>query len=427
MKLGTTPPRHTNVAATALLIGLVMVSGNPAFSAPAVAPFFLALLAVGAACVPFKRPTASFATRCAILAAAFAGIFVAQRLTLGFVSWPACANFLAKLVLGGYIVHRMGSRFAPGLFHATYLLSAWSLFGYGLLLLTGPMAFPTLFSEAYLGENLRSLGFFTAASTDEWWRNSGPMWEPGAFQGVINLAIFLFPTSALMQRRNKLRLLVMLVALLTTFSTTGYTVLFLVVLYKIARVGGFGLVKAPLFVLVLVVAVVAYTEVDFLGDKVARQFENAKVLDDFSPDRFGALLFDLYYIEKSPWFGNGFHESTRYADHEHLQGVALGHGNGLSNFAATLGAAGMAAYLFGLASSRFGRDRTDKIALATIVCVLAVGEQFLGYPLFLALPFVGGPALARRWLAASHRGARPGGVNQMEQNHSATLQQHAAR
>jgi hypothetical protein len=213
---------------------------------------------------------------------------------------------------------------------------------------------------------------------------------------------------------------------LTTFSTTGYIVLFLVVLYKIARAGGFGLVKAPVFALVLVVAVVAYTEVDFLGDKVARQFENAQVLDDFSPDRFGALLFDLHYIEKNPWFGNGFHESTRYADHEHLQGEALGHGNGLSNFAATVGLAGMMAYLVGLVSSGFGRDRADRIALAAIICVLAVGEQFLGYPLFLALPFVGAPALTRRWPFASRRGTRASGAIPMDQNPS-TLPQHARR
>ena len=103
-----------------------------------------------------------------------------------------------------------------------------------------------------------------------------------------------------------------------------------------------------------------YVEVDFLGDKVSRQLENAQFLEDFSPDRFGALLFDLHYIEKSPWFGNGFHESTRYADHPHLQGEALGHGNGLSNFVATLGTVGLAAYLLGVATS--GLDVTAPTA-----------------------------------------------------------------
>ena len=416
--------RRADVRATALLIGLVMVSGNPAFSGPAVAPFFLALLAAAAAFAPSKRPTADFVGRSAVLAAAFVCIFVAQQLTLGFVSWPACAYFLAKLLIGGYLLHRIGDRFAPCLFQATYLLSAWSLGAYGLLLLTGPTAFPTLFSEAYLGDNLRSLGFFTAATTDEWWRNSGPMWEPGAFQGVINLAIFLLPTDALLQRRNRARLLVMLLALLTTFSTTGYVVLFLVVLYKIARASGRSLAKVPLFALALVVAVATYTELDFLGEKVTRQFENAQVLEDFSPDRFGALLFDLYYIEKNPWFGNGFHESTRYADHPHLQGEPLGHGNGLSNFVATLGAAGIATYLFGIASSGFGRDRTDRIALAIIVCVLSVGEQFLGYPLFLALPFIGASALARRLPSASLRGTPPAGAIPLDQNPPA-IPQHA--
>lgn len=378
---------------TLLILALISVSGNPAFTNATVAPtMYLMLFALTLASTHLVL-SRSFLRRYLILAGGFCLIFAMQLLIFKFVSVPATIFFLAKLLLGGLIINHVRENFIRTLFHVVYVLSAVSLVCYTGLLAVGPDNFPSFLGPGLVGENLKSIGIHTVGLTDEWWRNSGMLWEPGAFQGIINLAIFLTPADALRAPRNRFKLLVMLIALLTTFSTTGYLVLILTALYKIAGTSAGRTVKAILLTVVGVGAGFAIIEMDFLGAKIVHQaFNSILNNEDFSPDRFGALMFDLHYIEKSPLFGNGFHESTRYADHPQLHGLALGHGNGLSNFAATLGCIGLAIYLYGLFSSRFGRNRGDRVVFALAIATLSIGEQFLNYPLFLGLPFLIGSA-----------------------------------
>lgn len=384
---------------TALVAVLILISGNPALSGP-LAPPLLALLVAGTLLLPRPRLTrrASFGTRYVVMAAVLLLVFVSQWARLGFVSWPACLYFLAKLLIGGFVVHRIGPHFPTCMLRATYLFCLLSLPAYALLLVVGNGPMPTLFPESWIGENLKSLLVLTIHMTPEWWRNSGPMWEPGAFQGIINLALLLAPVHLLTSPAHRGKVAVLVIALLTTFSTTGYVVLFLIALYKILAGRSSGALKVPLLLTVLTVAAFTYVEADFLGQKIAEQVANTATQEDFTPDRFGALLFDLHYIEKSPWIGNGFHESTRFADHPWLHGEPLGHGNGLSNFTACLGFIGLAVYFGGLATCGLVRSSLDRSALAVLVAVLAFGEQFLLFPLFLGLPFLtaAAPAPPRR-------------------------------
>lgn len=404
-------PRPITAPVTALestlVLLLIAVTGNPVLSNPAFAPLCYVLLIGLGLCLPRARNSRPFWRHYGWLAAGFVVVFAAHLLTLGQVSAPGAAHFLVKILVGGWVIDRLGLRFARVFFRATYLLCLSSLLFYGLLLLLGPEQFPGPLGQEFTGqENVKSIGVFTVHTSIEWWRNSSMLWEPGAFQGIINLALFLAPNRLLLQRRSRWPVLVMLLALLTTFSTTGYLVLFLVALFKLGAARLSGLAKAALLVLVLAVGVVTFIEADFLGEKIVEQFLAAQTYDGFMPDRFGALLFDLQYIDKHPLFGNGLIEATRYADHPQLHGEPLGHGNGLSNFIATFGLAGMAMYALAILRSGFGRDqagRGPRWALVLLVSMLSVGEQFLNTPLFLGLPFI---ALAA--LPPPRRRRRPG-------------------
>lgn len=381
--------RHNDSLRVALVIGLIMVSGNPA-AGGAVGMALLPLLGACAALLPRRRQRGPFAGRYLVLSLVFAAVFAGQQLTLGFVSWPANAYFLAKMLVGGWVVYRIGPAFTRCLLQAVYLLSVPALVGYALLLTIGAERYPSLLPTSLLGENLKSLLFITVHLTPEWWRNSGPMWEPGAYQGIINLALFLAPADALFHPRHRGRLGVLLLALFTTFSTTGYIALFLIVFYRLLINRGIGMMKWPLIITVFAAGLLTYVEADFLGQKITEQLANSVNQEDFTPDRFGALLFDLHYIDKHPLIGNGFHDSTRFADHPWLQGEELGHGNGLSNFVASLGMIGLLAYGAGLATAGAFTHWYDRMAFCVIVAMLAFGEQFLVYPLFLALPFIVG-------------------------------------
>jgi len=380
------------LAETVLVLMLIAVSGNPVLSSPTVAPLlYVLLLALGLA-LRQSSTSALFLRNYGWLAASFCVVFAAHRLQLGEVSVFGAAHFLVKVFVAGWLIDRLGVLFVPCLFRATVWLCASSVLLYPMLLLVGPEAFPGWFGEAWTGsDRIKSIGFYTVHTTPEWWRNSSMMWEPGALQGVINLTLFLMPGTALLTRRYRLSSLLMVAVLATTFSTTGYLVFFLVVLYKLGSARLSGLAKSTALVVFLLVGLFTFLEADFLAQKIVEQYLDSLSYDGFMPDRFGALLFDLQYIDKHPLFGNGLVESTRFADHPQLHGQTLAHGNGLSNFIATFGGVGLLAYAWGILRCGWALGRRGlaaRVALLVLVLILSVGEQFLNTPLFLGLPFL---------------------------------------
>lgn len=177
-------------------------------------------------------------------------------------------------------------------------------------------------------------------------------------------------------------------ALFTTFSTTGYLVFFALSAYKLYQLRARVTLRFFLIALVLGIGAVLISEAHFLGAKIRIQFENLSLSSDYSSDRFGALAFDLYYIEKHPVFGNGLIDETRFADHPYLHGLTRGHGNGLSNFTATYGLFGLLAYLSAITFARFAPLPSHRLFGAAVIAILLFSEQFLNYPLFLGLPFL---------------------------------------
>ena len=110
-----------------------------------------------------------------------------------------------------------------------------------------------------------------------------------------------------------------------------------------------------LFGLIFGFFLIAYSvyNIPFLREKINKQTEVAVISSDnseFNGERLGALLFDLYYIKKHPLIGNGWHATTRYADHpllmeKELNGT-IGNGNGFSNVLASMGIPFLVIYLF---------------------------------------------------------------------------------
>lgn len=402
------PTRRVPASGTGLTLLLVAASGHPVLTNPALMPVVLLALFLW---VTFERRgmlSMGFLRRYGVIAAALVLIFVSHQLQLGLISLPGSVFFLLKVFAGGLVISHFGRRFNGHLFQAVFYICAVSLVFYPVLLYVGPDAFPTLFGEDLAGPNHKSIVVFTVVTNLEWWRNAGMMWEPGAFQAIINLSILLMPAELLTTRRYRVRLIIVVAALLTTFSTTGYITFFLLAAFKLGRFKIPPALKWSAIVLVVAVGTVTFTQADFLGEKIAGQIESSAENDDFAPDRFGALLFDFYYIEKHPVFGNGLIETTRYADHPYLWGVALGHGNGMSNFAASFGLFGLLGYFFAIVRSRMHPVLGVRVFAAFIVALLVFGEPLLNYPLFLGLPFVvAGGVLAPR------RRAR-GGVSRLD-------------
>jgi hypothetical protein len=383
-----TPDRSMKRKELCFALLLLLVSGNPVFSNSLLSPFILIPLTLYLLIFYSKIENSVFIDRFIFIGAGFLFIYLAHIIKFQVYAIFTYLFFFLKMFAGGLAIHKVGPRFSERLFSVVFVISFISLICYGALLVVGSDVMPGFESPYLLGPNVKSMLIFTTHMSDQWWRNSSMFWEPGAFQAMINLSLTLLPVSAWFERGRRLRMICVLLALVTTFSTTGYLLFFLISTLKLFQLNKSWITRVLLIAFTLAIALIATFELDFLGEKIVGQYERSSYAASFSPDRFGSLFFDMHYIEKNPVFGNGLTEKTRLADHSELHGLHLGHSNGLSNFVANFGFFGAIIYFFGLATGRTGVARGDRLILVIVVAVIAFSEQFLGYALFLGLPFL---------------------------------------
>jgi hypothetical protein len=140
----------------------------------------------------------------------------------------------------------------------------------------------------YFEEDYSNFFIFTYDKL-HFYRNAGFAWEPGAFGCFLVIALFFnLLNNNLKFNRNSY---ILLIALFTTVSTTAFLALgfFMILLYR-AKGGkwNFGILA------MLVVFVIAFFYLPFLGDKIKKIYEDdVKVLDDYE-----AIEWDLVYYEQ---------------------------------------------------------------------------------------------------------------------------------
>lgn len=320
-------------------------------------------------------------------------IFFLQLIVFSFVSLEGVINFCSKIVIGAVIVYLLGNSFREKYLNIMYFLCIISLIGFFVNL--NGIKIPPLLQIDHRSTYL----FFV--SDDNFFdegimRNCGMFWEPGAYSGYLLLVPLLYMGDLKeLWGLHKKKCIVLVATLLTTLSTTGYIILFLILIYSLIVKSG-----NKFFVYLILPFIAAgifsiYTQVDFLGEKIESQFENSldnsNNTSEFSPDRFGAFAFDLYYIKKHPLIGNGLHSTTRYSDHKYLvrdvDSGLISHGNGFSNFVASMGITSLLFYFY-LIYKRFPFYKKETVFVIVIISLMLQGEQFLNFPLFLVLPFV---------------------------------------
>lgn len=248
----------------------------------------------------------------------------------------------------------------------------------------------------------RHIFIYNFEDLDEVHANAGFFWESGAFAGYILLAVcFLGLAKEEYSRRGYyIRAVLLLVTVLTTASTAGYVAapVALATHYRKSDISvamQLGLVAAMIAMLpVLLWGVSKVWEQEVLGGKISEQYDKAvSQSGNWQINRFGNMLYDWQYIRERPLLGWGIHEETLWAARPQDAYLASGMGNGLTGFIRKFGFVGLATFLFfcgrGLYQVSGGRLFISAAALATVVLVL-FGQQYLRYPLFLALFFLTG-------------------------------------
>ena len=104
-------------------------------------------------------------------------------------------------------------------------------------------------------------------------RNSGPFWEPGVFGIFINISIFF---KLFLEKAKLNRALLEIASVLTTFSTTNYLILFLLLTFYFAM-SSKHIIRLIYLVGSITLFMVIVLNTDFLYNKISTQIEQAKV------------------------------------------------------------------------------------------------------------------------------------------------------
>lgn len=310
-------------------------------------------------------------------------LFAVQGIVLPDISIPAEINFIAKFYAIFLAARFLGVKFRSVYFNVIYIISAISLIFLTLNYLGINIGIQfEKFRTIFIYNNLIHL------EEAHVFRNCGMFWEPGAFQGYIMLAfLFYIDDYKSLWKIHKRKCIILTLALLTTFSTTGYIVYLLYIAYIVFNSGISPYIKTSVVSIMLVCCIYAYNSIDFLGDKIEGQYENAMSLrtNEVSWTRMGAMKIDLQHISRHPLVGNGFVMTSRY---ENLGDKMVGSGNGFTGAINMLGIPCIAIYFLVLYRSLNFNQKKQKIFFISLIVILLNGEFFLNYPLFWGLPFV---------------------------------------
>ena len=224
--------------------------------------------------------------------------------------------------------------------------------------------------------------------SNEYYRNAGIFWEPGAYAGFLCIALmFLFSIRNSVSRSFYLySLILMSVSLLTTLSTTGYIAFFIIIFYFMGLKNRKSTMFFILIPIVLLLSYYLYGSLSFLQNKIDIQIENTLYeKQSWQINRFGSFLFDLDYIIIKPLFGWGHNFDNMGFE---IATFKEKMGNGFSGYILKNGIIGICIVLVSIYKN-LKKIKIDYFPFVFVLmfCILLQGEVFLEYPFFLALAF----------------------------------------
>lgn len=322
---------------------------------------------------------------------------------IGLVHWieynyfsSRCFVVIPMLMMSGYyVMDRLGEKFKYAYMNIMTAIAAISLFFYVIMILTGYVPNISFFEKT----NYKSIFIFNMRLGEiANHRNCGPFWEPGAFAGyLLMVGLMFFNQLDRLWQVHRRKCVILLLALFSTFSTQGYIAFGLLILLFYLR-SHFNIKIILSIICFIAVAVLAYIKLDFLKEKVDEQIELSEDWESDeslqSANRFSTSLLDIYYIEKSPLYGNTDNLEIRYSDHPFVLRVIDyngGYGSG-SGTTSVIAMYGIPLFILWLYFVFLGFRRSfiikESIFMLLFILVLGSAEAYNGYILYMSLPFM---------------------------------------
>ena len=278
--------------------------------------------------------------------------------------------FMLKTFIGIGILRLIGRSLMEKFFNMMFIIAFISIFGYFYNILVG------LIPGVELSEGRYSVILYTQIFGEYFInRNSGMFWEPGAFQGFLNMALF-FAMYIKQQRFMRLKILIMITAIITTFSTTGYLALaYIVTLYVLTSKRIKSFVKVPVCVALVIGALYLFESLSFLGEKITENVNSTE------GGRIAGYAQWLYRYSGNLLLGKSYVANEDAA-------VYAG-GNGFISHLMFVGIIGVL-YYYLVAFSRFCKQTGRSFAVRFLVFLVIIyqGELFIILPFFLAIAFI---------------------------------------
>ena len=223
-------------------------------------------------------------------------------------------------------------------------------------------------------------------------RNCGFAWEPGAFAVYLCLALFINLFYPNRDAAVKKRFLVLLFALLSTQSTTGYVIFMLIISFYLINKK---LQKVLIFLPVLVVTLIFISSLPFMKDKIIEYIAEADRINYIvelsigretavNPQRFASFKIAFIDFMDNPVLGLAAHREETWT---YKIGANVSPISGIGNLMAQFGIIGFLFFIILTVKSSFVFSRYYKynghFLLFFIIILVSVSYTLIFLPLIM--------------------------------------------
>ena len=183
-------------------------------------------------------------------------------------------------------------------------------------------------------------------------RNCGFAWEPGGFANFLILAIIINLAKNKFSFKNNFKLKILLITLITTFSTTGFLAFGFVILWLFFNLNVKNkVVLAPFFIVVISsvsflpfmskkISTLSTDPQSILNEVSGRSFDTG---NSYSVGRFAGLLMNFKDFIEHPIIGYGGHAEETWAAKNKVNVASI---NGLGRWLSMFGGIGFIIFIF---------------------------------------------------------------------------------
>jgi hypothetical protein len=240
-----------------------------------------------------------------------------QYFVFDFFSFQTSLGAFLRVIIGYLIVKNLNNNFIQYYINSLYYLAIFSMLIYLPTLLTPSVislykSFVPFFSFSNISDSDHLTIVLYNLNHLESFRNPGPFWEAGAFAGYLILA-YMFN---IIINGTKKTNVVLLLAILTTFSTTAYIAIFVFWFFRYLERTKKSVLKFFSVLAVLFIGYYSYNTFDFLGKKIEHQLSFIELdpnRENTNTQRFLNILRDVEDFKGHEFFGRGGNSITRYS------------------------------------------------------------------------------------------------------------------